>query len=149
MTLTELKKTYETEFAFLEKLSGVLDDERQALRARDADAILKITSTKQSLLEQLESLDKQRREGREKLLAAHQSDAGLIKYIETSDASLKKSLQGFQQENRVNMGILELGRIFTAEILSILRGQPITNSGTYDTHGGRDSVLSPKSLAKV
>lgn len=148
MTRSELIGIYETEFAFIDQLEELLNQERQALQSRDADAITDITARKQSLLERLEAVDVQRRKGTEALLN-RESEDGLDAFIKSRDESLKESLRNFQHENRINMGILELGRIFTADILSILRGQPHGHSPTYDTRGNRDNSPGTKSITKV
>jgi len=149
MTRSELIGIYETEFAFIDQLEELLNQERQALQSRDADAITDITARKQSLLEHLEAVDVQRRKGTEALLKNRDSEDGLDAFINSRDESLKESLRNFQHENRINMGILELGRIFTADILAILRGQPHGHSPTYNTRGNRDNSPGTKSITKV
>ena len=149
MTRTELIGIYETEFALIDQLEGLLNQERKALRSRDADAITDITARKQSQLEQLEAVDVQRRKGKEALLKDRGPEDDLDAFIKSRDESLRESLRSFQHENRINMGILELGRIFTAELLSILRGQPSGHCPTYDPKVGRENSPGSKSIAKV
>lgn len=148
MTTDELFRIYDDEFAHFEQLEDILGEERQALKSRDADAITAVTARKQALLEQIESLDIQRREFKEACRDIYIGDTELALQIQHRDDKLKASLENFQHHNRINMGILEMGRLFTENMLSILRGQPL-GTGTYGPGGDRGKGPGPKSLAKV
>jgi len=145
----DLQKAYDAEFACLDNLTQLLEDEREALRARNTTEIHATSGQKQDLIGQLESLDKQRRALKKKVPDFSTNDNDLIDYIEINDRKLKHTLNAFQHANRINLGIVELGRIFTEQVLSILCGQSRHASEVYDPKGSRQNTILSKSLAKV
>ena len=77
------------------------------------------------------------------------NNTDLIEYIGINDQKLKHTLNTFQHANRINLGIVELGRVFTEQVLSILRGQSWHASEVYNPKGSRQNTIQSKSLAKV
>lgn len=149
MSKVDLQKVYAAEFACLDNLATLLEEERVALRARNTVKILATSEQKQDLIEQLESLDTQRRALKKKVADIYSNNTDFIEYIAINDRKLKHTLNTFQHANRINLGIVELGRIFTEQLLSILRGQSQHTSEVYDPTGNRQNSILSKSLAKV
>ncbi len=148
MNSQEIKQAYNNEFACLQELDTLLGQERQALKSRDTVLIGQLLEQKQALIIELESLDCQRRHLKQQAGEMTSCGNDIREFINTRDAELKKLLEQFRHQNRVNHGIVEMGRIFTRQILSILRGHA-HNPGLYDPQGSHNNTDSSKSLAKV
>ncbi len=149
MTPSYLTTLYTDEQDCLHQLGQLLEQETHTLQQRDLDRLDEITAEKQSLLSRLETLDLKRRSLLEKHRNQINQDKTLLEIVKRYDDSLKNSLLEFQQANRINQGIVELGRIFTRQILNLLRNPTETDSKLYDTDGNAGKSSLSSSLAKV
>jgi flagellar biosynthesis/type III secretory pathway chaperone len=137
-------------------LIDLLQREREALQRIDGGALESASREKTLGLEQLESLERQR----EDLLAAagfSADPAGMERCLAWCDgdgelssqwASLLKTLNLCQRENRVNGGAIELSRQRVEAALALLRGQAGSAPG-YGADGHKASDLGNRTLGKA
>lgn len=147
VTLAELSGIYSHEHDCLDRLDKVLRSEREALRSRQLKEINTNSDKKQALINELEMLDQRRRDLIAQMTATDSSKT-LSDDIMSRDNLLKKRLQDFQHSNRINLGIIELSRILTDQMLNILRGEQ-NNDDLYDPGGTHNKSGFTKSIAKV
>ncbi len=128
-----------------QQLFECLTLEKQALDDNQLTELTEISTQKQSLLEQLDTLDKQR--------IANSSAKDFNALIENSKnpalieqwSSTRQSIAACQQQNEINGRLLSKRNQLNQEILSILSGRSQTTAETYDAQGnqtGNTSLLA-------
>lgn len=156
-TQPTLESVLTEEIRCTEGLLSCLGKERQALTARDIDALQHTTSEKHALAKKLEQLEVQRQtlitqlgfgddlESMQHCLRNQPQSATLIELWE----KVLSNIDLCQADNLTNGGILESGRQHVEQALCILRGQP-GNPTTYDPAGNNTAAdLGQRDLGKV
>jgi flagellar biosynthesis/type III secretory pathway chaperone len=134
-------------------LAGCLKQERQALAELDGPALEAIAGIKQQLLQRME------RQARERVVlaeAAGHDGETMEGFIEAADREgvladcwqgLLADLRTCRHQNRVNGGVIELGRQGLHTALGLLRGQQaVPRSTTYQANGRTPTPLDHRAL---
>lgn len=123
--------------SFSEQLEQILKQEYDVLNQQDFDQLMDLTRQKQKLLEQLDSLDKQRQQ----LSADHESFKACLQALSDGD-SLKKQwnvirqkLRQCREQNEVNGRLLQKKQQLSAEMLKLLSGNKDISPATYEADG--------------
>lgn len=122
---------------YSQQLHDCLIQEKQALDANQYEHLCELASEKQSLVDQLQALDKQR--------VANSPDADFNDFIANSnDPSLikqwehtQKIIRLCQQQNEVNGRLLYKRNKINQETIAILSGRDKQTAQTYDAQGGQ------------
>jgi len=139
-------------------LQDLLSQERDALESRDLEAFDKIVANKQTLVSQLDDLERRRNalvkqagyagepEKFDQYLTAEDQDSSLTSQAE----QLKSILSECFQLNRINAGMVELSYHYLNQSLAVLRGTEGTQKNTYGPQGKAiESGDSQRTIAKV
>ncbi|NNF51029.1 MAG: flagellar protein FlgN [Gammaproteobacteria bacterium] len=152
----ELCSLLEEEIRVATLLWGAIKREREALRARDADALTSASGVKQQCLAELDALDKDRRQMLE--MAGLPSDrAALDKYLETVPDNhpvayrwqrLIGLFEQCRQANIANGQMVAIQRSHVERALRVLRtGNPDTL--TYGPDGSHASGAGSRTLSSA
>lgn len=141
------------EQASVQQLAACLEQERQALAELDGPALETLADTKRQLLERME---RQARERMALAAAAGYDRETMQAFIEAADRqgvlrdcwlALLTGLQACQHLNRVNGGVIELGRQGLHTALGLLRGQQAgVRTTTYQANGRTPTPLDHRAL---
>jgi flagella synthesis protein FlgN len=131
--LQKLSSILQSEINQSAQLAQLLRQEREALRAADAELIQHISQEKQPYIVQLEQLGRQREQllkaagfpggksGLEAFIANHEPDeSGMIEQLLQKLRTIAKVCRDF---NQINGGIVNVNRQHMNRALSILRGR--------------------------
>jgi flagellar biosynthesis/type III secretory pathway chaperone len=135
------------------QLAACLEQEQQALTELDAATLETVVGTKTQLLQQME----QHATERLRLASAagydHASMAAFLAAVDPQDQlgadwqALLAALETCQHRNRVNGGIIELGRQRLHMTLALLRGQPSgPRANLYQANGRSPAQLDHRAL---
>jgi flagella synthesis protein FlgN len=125
----------------VEQFAKALEDERQALDARDSDALDQAGSRKQAVLLQLEQLDGERRQLRDARAAPSPT-------AETAWAGVVQALQRCQLLNQRNGSVVHQRLSQVRQALAVLTGHA-NQSELYGRSGELQASLRSKVLAAV
>ncbi|WOT06224.1 flagella synthesis protein FlgN [Shewanella youngdeokensis] len=134
--MTNLSHTLSSQHAVLNELKAVINQEKQALQAQDADTLLSLTSTKASLLDNLKRNDE--------VIASHPE----LKTLETDPelsqqvSKAKALLAQCQQLNAENESLIELSLASLNRFSQALQVSRNSASLTYDGKGRTSSISS-------
>jgi len=139
-------------------LQDLLTQERAALESRDLEAFDKIVAEKQTLVSQLDDLERTRNtlvtqagysgepEKFDDYLTAEDQGSRLTKQSE----QLRSILSECFQLNRINAGMVELSYHYLNQSLAVLRGTEGPQKDTYGPQGKTiESSDSQRTIAKV
>ena len=135
------------------QLAACLEQERQALSELDGPTLEAVAGTKQQLLQGMEQQARERtalasatgydRESMQDFIEAVDQQGELI----TCWQELLAELQACHHQNRVNGGIIELGRQGLHTALGLLRGQQAgPRATTYQANGRTPTPLDNRAL---
>jgi flagellar biosynthesis protein FlgN len=139
------------ETTVLEDLYGLLMKELVALKDRDSDLITDIAEAKNSKLNKLGMLDKQRQlylENEEHYNEVHGGNTPFVNEIDKLSSEIQICLDKCKQQNNINGGIIEMSQLFNEKILDIMCGNS-DKPTTYSAEGKNNSKNSQHSLARV
>lgn len=135
----------------LEDLYGLLMKELVALKDRNTDLITELAEAKNSMLNKLGMLDKQRQlyvENEEHYNEIHGSNTTFVNEINNLSSDIQVSLDKCKQQNNINGGIIEISQLFNEKILDIIYGN-FDKQTTYSAEGKNNSNNNQHSLARV
>ena len=135
--MTALLSLLESIQQYSQKLHDCLIQEKQALDASQYEHLCELASEKQTLVDQLQALDKQR--------VSNSPDADFNSFIANSDdptlirqwTHTQKIIRLCQQQNEVNGRLLYKRNKLNQETIAILSGRDKQTSQTYDEKGGQ------------
>ena len=142
--LTLLKQ----EETILDELHELLQKEMNALKAHDTELIYELVNSKNSLLDKLGMLDKQRQlyvENERNLLLADNTFTNQINFL---SEEIKSSLDKCKHQNKINGGIIEMSQLFNKKMLDIVCGNS-DKEATYSAEGKNNSGNNQHSIAHV
>ena len=137
-------------------LLEAIQQEQQALGARDASVVAAAVADKERLLGQLDGLAHQRAELLQQAgLAADK--LGFQKLLEGDDSGqlaglwseLEALLKECQKQNQINGTLLESGRQTAQQILSILTGREMGQNELYNQRGETSASLGQNTSIKA
>jgi len=125
-----------------QQLLVCLNLEKKALDNNQLDALAEISNQKQTLLEQLDQLDKQR--------AANSCDKNFDTFIINSKdphlklqwKSTRKYIVACQQQNEINGRLINKRSLINQDVLSILSGRNQQTNETYNAKGNQSNNTS-------
>jgi len=125
-----------------QQLLNCLEQEKSALDTNQADNLLTLSSQKQTLVDQLTLLDKQRMSfSTHKNFDSFIADSNNQKLIAQWNFS-RESIAACQQQNEINGRLLNKRSQINQEILSIFSGQPQQRDETYNAQGNQTNRSS-------
>ena len=126
--LNELVDNYASH---LQDLIELLENEQEALKNREFDAIRECTGRKEFLLVKLEQLDLQR------ITMEQDTDTFTLSDVRQHfKAKISALLKKCNDLNSVNGGIVEISRQFNQRMLESLLGATTENNDLYNASGG-------------
>ncbi|GEM_PF-5542937 len=131
----------EQEVTTLHDLHALLQEELLALKDRNLDSISKIAEEKNTVLDKLGTLDKERQR-------YAKNDLADTDEIHTLSREIKVCLDKCKQQNNINGGVIEISQLFNEKILDIMSGNP-DKQITYGATGKNNSTNNQHSLARV
>lgn len=135
--MTALLSLLESIQQYSQQLHDCLIQEKQALDANQYERLCELASEKQSLVDQLQALDKQRAaispEADFNNFIANSNDASLISQWEHTQQFIRLC----QQQNEVNGRLLYKRNKLNQETIDILSGRDKQTAQTYDAQGGQ------------
>ena len=145
------------ELTCTQALFTCLEQERDALTQMDSAQLEALASEKETMLQSLEKLSRERTElaqtagygqQQEQVQAFLQAvdPAGKLNQLWLQQITL---LQQCQHQNRINGSAIELGRQQLYQILGLLRGQEPTQGTTYQADGQKPNQLGNRSLGSA
>jgi len=135
----------------LEDLYGLLMKELVALKDRDSNLITELSEAKNSMLNKLGILDKQRQlyvENDEHYNEIHASGTIFTNEINNLSSEIEVCLDKCKQQNNINGGIIEMSQLFNEKILDIICGN-FDKQTTYSAEGKNNPGNNQHSLARV
>ena len=129
------------EISALQYLFALLKKELLALKDRNLDSISELAEEKNTILDKLGILEK------EKQLCA-ENDLADTDEISTLSNEIKNCLDKCKQQNSVNGGVIEMSLLFNGKILDIINGN-FDKQTTYSATGKNNSTNNQHSLARV
>ncbi len=135
----------------LEDLYGLLMKELVAVKARNTDSITVLAEEKNSMLNKLGMLDKQRQlyvENEEHHNEIHGSNTTFVNEMDKLSSEIQVCLDKCKQQNNINGGIIEMSQLFNVKILDIMCGN-FDKQTTYSAEGKNNSRNNQHSLARV
>jgi flagella synthesis protein FlgN len=141
-----LVKTLEHEHRILDQLTGLLQQEHQAILDRDTETLGSIMDKKLPLLSQLEQFDQQRQSIYQSLTQQVYTNELFSQFISTQPSetlqslwqAIKIKLPECKTQNEVNGRMISIRQQNTEQILQILTGRPANKTQTY-SHLGKTS----------
>lgn len=141
-----LKSILKQEATALESLYGLLMKELVSLKDRNSDSVSKLSEEKNTMLNKLEQLDKERqlcvKDG------AHEQDLTYTNEINVLSSEIEICLDKCKQQNNINGGIIEMSLLFNEKILDIICGN-FDKQTTYGATGKNNTKNNQHSLARV
>lgn len=135
----------------LDKLVTLLQEEHEALTARDVTAVQACTVRKHELLAQLEILDQQRNKA--SVLLDNHNEA-VNNGVATKDdftelkQQIKTLLDKCRHQNDINGAIIDISTQFNKRILDVMLGGSSSES-LYDSAGRKSRTNPYQSVAKI
>jgi len=138
------------------QLRSVLEEEQDAVKTKNIDAMNGTLTKKLELLEKLEALDIERKSllqhagyensksGFESLLQRSPPNELMSKWNE-----LEQEMGACRELHQINTQILEIGQRQVQQVLGILLGNEGTESDTYDQSGSKNASLTTHTYAKA
>jgi flagella synthesis protein FlgN len=141
-----LKSLLKQESSALEELYTVLMKELVALKEHDSESVIVLSEEKNTLLTELEKLDKDR----QFCVQANSSSENLIFKDDINQLSteIEVCLNKCKQQNSINGGIIEMSRLFNEKMLDIICGNT-ANETTYGSTGKNNTNSNQHSLGRV
>ena len=136
------------EEAALDELHELLKKEMSALKAHNTELIDELINSKNSLLNKLGMLDKQRQLYVENEHNMLHSDNTFTNQINLLSEEIKSSLDKCKHQNKINGGIIEMSQLFNKKMLDIICGNSDQET-TYSAEGKNNSRNNQHSLAHV
>ena len=139
------------ESSALEDMHGLLMKELIALKNRNSDVIAELAEAKNSILNKLGMLDKQRQlyvENEEHYNEIHGGDVIFANEVNKLSSKINLCLDKCKQQNNVNGGIIKMSQLFNEKILDILSGN-FDKQTIYSAEGKNYSESNQHSLARV
>ena len=136
------------EEAALDELHELLKKEMSALKAHNTELIDELINSKNSLLNKLGMLDKQRQLYVENEHNMLHGDNTFTNQINLLSEEIKSSLDKCKHQNKINGGIIEMSQLFNKKMLDIICGNSDQET-TYSAEGKNNSRNNQHSLAHV
>ncbi len=140
--LTSLLKQ---EASTLEDLYEVLMKELVALKDHNSDSVTTLSKEKDSMLNKLEQLDKERQLC---VKDAKQESSTFTNEINVLSSEIEICLDRCKQQNNINGGIIEMSQLFNEKMLDIICGNSDKQT-TYSAAGKNKAKNSQHSLGRV
>lgn len=157
MVVQQISDLMDEELRQTHQLRLILEEEQDAVKTKDIDAMSGTLTQKLEILEKLEKLDIERKSllqqagydnsksGFESLLQASASSNSLMDKWH----KLEQEMSECRQLHQVNTQILEIGQRQVQQVLGILLGNQTDNSNTYDQSGSKNASLSTHTYVKA
>ena len=136
------------EEAALDDLHELLKKEMSALKAHNTELINELINSKNSLLNKLGMLDKQRQLYVDNENNMLHGDNTFTNQINLLSEEIKSSLDKCKHQNKINGGIIEMSQLFNKKMLDIICGNSDQET-TYSAEGKNNSRNNQHSLAHV
>lgn len=152
---TELEDTINRAIATVTELLELLEAERCALKTRDAQALTRLSETKQARIQALEEIEMSRRSALKS--NGYQTDRlGMQQCLNELGhrrlnqgwKSLVELLDLLQKQNRINGSVANLTYRFVERSLHILQGVKAEDS-LYESTGQKSADIRSRSIAKI
>lgn len=134
------------EATMLQGLHGLLMKELDALKDRNSGSISELSDEKNTMLNKLGELDKERQLCVETEL--HGNNVTQTNEISSLNSEIEVCLEKCKQQNNINGGIIKMSQLFNEKILDIIYGNPDKQT-TYDATGKNNPENTLHSLARV
>ena len=141
-----LKSLLQQESSALEDLYAVLMKELVALKERNSDTITVLSEEKDTLLNNLEMLDRERQQCLQENTQA--SEQHITNEINQLSSEIEICLNKCQKQNSINGGIIEMSKLFNEKMLDIICGSS-AKEVTYGSTGKNNTDKSQHSLGRV
>lgn len=158
MVIQQISNLMDEELREVHQLCQVLEEEQDAVKTKNIDAMNGTLTKKIEYLEKLEALDNQRKnllqqagyennkEGFESLLRTNTpSDTALMEKWHELEQEMAKC----RQLHQVNTQILDIGQRQVQQVLGILLGKPDSEADTYNQSGSKNASLTTHTYAKA
>jgi flagellar biosynthesis protein FlgN len=136
-----LTSILQQEATTLEGLYELLMKELVALKERNSDSISELSEEKNSLIDTLEVLDKERQQ-------LFNSDSNHTNEINVLSNEIELCLGKCKKQNSINGGIIEMSQLFNEKMLDIICGNSEKET-TYSATGKNNTKSSQHSLGRV
>lgn len=156
--VSHLRVLTQKQLELTQQMDALLQAERQALKAGDAELIRRIAAEKISQMNALEASERQRREwlhARKPELNIYDRRAllrlvapELRRDFAIEMAKLMKALEGCRRRNQINGAIVHASRQLAERTLGVLRGQPQQDT-TQPLYGRRGETVSQETSFSV
>lgn len=147
-TQGRFKNLLEQEAGLLQELNDLLLEETDALKARNIELLNGLVSGKNTILEKLGVLDKQRQLYIETEKPKSIYDEGFEAQVMEINTNIQELLDQCKHQNKLNGSIIEISQMFNSKILDIVLGHSGENN-TYSAEGKNQSKNYQNSLARV
>jgi len=147
-TQDKLKSLLQQQSAALENLHTTLMEEYHALKERNAESVNKLSGEKNRLLNELETLDKERQRYLLSVTQNEKSNVNINHEIKQLSDEIEVSLNNCKQQNNINGGIIEMSKSFNENMLNIICGNT-NKETTYASTGKSNTNKNQHSLGRV
>ncbi len=130
----------------LEELYEVLMKELVALKDRDSDSVNTLSKEKESILDKLEKLDKERQLCIES--ESPENKSTISNEIDSLSSEIQICLDKCKQQNNINGGIIEMSQLFNEKMLDIICGN-FEKQTTYSASGKNSKASNQHSLGRA
>ena len=144
----KLKSLLQQESATLENLLAALMKEHRALKERNAESVSQLSEEKSILLNELETLDKERQLYLQGVSQKEKSDSHIKNEIKQLNSEIEVSLDKCKKQNNINGGIIEMSKLFNEKMLDIICGNTAKET-TYSATGKNNTGKNQHSLGRV
>jgi flagellar biosynthesis protein FlgN len=130
----------------LEDLYGLLMKELVALKDRNSESINELSVEKNTMLDKLEKLDRERQ-----LCVNNETQENELTFtneINTLNSEIQTCLNKCKQQNSINGGIIEMSQLFNEKILDIICGNTDKQT-TYSATGKNKYKNNQHTIARV
>jgi len=141
-----LKLLLKQESTALEDLYGILMKELVALKEHNSDAINELAEEKNTMLNKLGILDKERQLCVE--AETHENNVTFTNEIGLLSNEIEICLDKCKHQNNINGGIIEMSQLFNEKMLDIICGNS-EQLTTYSATGKNNTTSNQHSLARV
>lgn len=129
---------------FSEQLNDILNAEFETLHKQDFDQLMQLSSKKQNLLNELETVEQQRLqlssafESFEEYLQQQTNGQDLIEKWQ----HIRQQLKICREQNEINGRLLQKKQQLSNEMLGLLSGNKETTPATYEADGTQQNAAS-------
>ena len=142
-----LKSLLQQESSTLEDLYAVLMKELVALKERDTESVTLLSQEKNTLLNELQKLDKERQLCLQST-SSQTGNTGFIDGINQLTNEIEACLNKCKKQNSINGGIIEMSKLFNEKMLDIICGNADKET-TYGSTGKNNTDKNQHSLGRA